>query len=129
MNNKSEQYYQAGLELLQEKLYDQSVVCFYYSVLQQMMYSLTIAENNPVAYENQNPLDENLPFRICNDVIQRIKGTYKKDIEYIREKFLMGLLAYRHKADYSGDSITQLECLDCREWCEGSRSRLKKLFN
>lgn len=129
MNNRSEQNYQAGLALLRMGMYDQSVVCFYYSVLQQMMYSLNISKLRPIPYDEQNPLDENLPYRIFGDVVERIKSTYKNDISYLRENFLYGLLELRHKADYAAEEITQLECLDCREWCEGSRARLTKLFN
>lgn len=85
MNQRSDVYYKAGLELLSKRLYSQSIACFYYSVLQKMWYSLTVSPLRPMAYKDQNPLDENIHERTLEDIISRLIG--RKDIEKVNVTF------------------------------------------
>ena len=52
MDSKSALSLDAGNKLVADKLYTQSVHCFYYSVLQMMMYRLTQCKDNAFSYED-----------------------------------------------------------------------------
>jgi len=125
MNQRSDVYYNAGLELLSKKLYSQSIACFYYSVLQKMWYSLTVSSSRPMSYENQNPLDENIHERTLEDIISRL--IKPKDVEKMKELFRK-MLSLRKKADYEPELCSQVECADCRNWCESLRRFLDERF-
>ena len=126
MNQRSDIYYKAGIELLSKRLYSQSIACFYYSVLQKMWYSLTVSPLCPMAYEDQNPLDENIHERTLEDITLRLTG--RKDIEKMNELFRDKMLPLRKKADYDPALCSQEECVDCREWCESLRRLLNERF-
>ena len=126
MNQRSDVYYNAGLELLSKRLYSQSIACFYYSVLQKMLYSLTISPLRRKAYEDQNPLDENIHKRTLEDITSRING--RKDIEKINELFRDKMLPLRKKADYEPAQCYIEECAECRGWCESLRRLLDERF-
>lgn len=126
MNQRSDVYYKAGLELLSRRLYSQSIACFYYSVLQKMWYSLTVSPLRPMAYEDQNPLDEDIHERTLGNIISRL--TIRRDVEKIKEFFHENMLPLRKKADYSPTLCSQEECVECREWCESLRRLLDERF-
>lgn len=126
MNQRSDVYYKAGLELLSKRLYSQSIACFYYSVLQKMWYSLTVSPLHPMAYENQNPLDENIHERTLEDITLRL--IRRKDIKKMNELFRDKMLPLRKKADYDPALCSQKECVECREWCESLRRLLDERF-
>lgn len=126
MNQRSDIYYEAGLELLSKRLYSQSIACFYYSVLQKMWYSLTVSPLHPMAYENQNPLDENIHERTREDVIMRLSRS--KDVEKVNDLFRDKLLPLRKKADYEPALCSLEECVSSREWCESLRRILDECF-
>lgn len=126
MKQRSDVYYNAGLELLSKRLYSQSIACFYYSVLQKMWYSLTVSPISPMAYENQNPLDENIHKRTLENITLRLIG--RKDIEKMNELFRDKMLPLRKKADYAPTLCSQEECVVCREWCESLRRFLDERF-
>lgn len=126
MNQRSYVYYKAGIELLSKRLYSQSIACFYYSVLQKMWYSLTVSPLRPMAYENQNPLDENIHERTLEDITLRLIG--RKDIEKMNELFRDKMLPLRKKADYDSALCSQEECVECRGWCESLRRLLDERF-
>lgn len=126
MNQRSDVYYKAGLELLSRRLYSQSIACFYYSVLQKMWYSLTVSPLRPMAYEDQNPLDENIHERTLENIISRL--TIRRDVEKINEFFHENMLPLRKKADYYPNLCSQEECVECREWCESLRRLLDERF-
>lgn len=126
MNQRSDIYYNAGIELLSKRLYSQSIACFYYSVLQKMWYSLTVSPLRPMAYEDQNPLDENIHERTLEDITLRLNG--RKDIEKMNELFRDKMLPLRKKADYDPDLCSEDECADCREWCDSLRRLLDERF-
>lgn len=127
MNQRSDVYYKAGLELLSKRLYSQSIACFYYSVLQKMWYSLTISPLRPMAYEEQNPLDEDIHERTREDITLRLTG--RKDIEKVNDLFRDKLLPLRKKADYEPTLCTLEECTDSRMWCESLRRLLDERFS
>lgn len=126
MNQRSAVYYRAGLELLSKRQYSQSIACFYYSVIQKMWYSLTVSSLRPMAYEDQNPLDEDIHERTLKDITLRLTG--RKDVEKVNDLFRDKMLPLRKKADYEPTLCTQEECLECREWCESLRSLLNYRF-
>lgn len=126
MNQRSDVYYKAGLELLSKRLYSQSIACFYYSVLQKMWYSLTVSPLRPMAYKDQNPLDENIHERTLEDIISRLIG--RKDIEKVNVLFRDNMLPLRKKADYDSALCSQEECVECRGWCESLRRLLDERF-
>ncbi len=125
MNQRSDVYYKAGLELLSKRLYSQSIACFYYSVLQKMWYSLTVSPLHPKAYEDQNPLDEDIHIRTLENITSRLR---RKDREKINELFRDKMLPLRKKADYDSALCSQEECVECREWCESLRRLLDERF-
>lgn len=126
MNQRSDIYYNAGLELLSKRLYSQSISCFYYSVLQKMWYSLTVSPLRPMSYENQNPLDEDIHERTLEDITMRLIG--RKDVEKVNDLFRDKLLPLRKKADYEPALCSLEECVDSREWCESLRRLLDERF-
>lgn len=126
MDVRSQIYYQAGVNLLSARLYDQSIACFYYSVLQKMMYSLTVSKRNPIPYENQNPLDENIHKRMLSDIVQRINTS---DSGVFQSLFLNDLLPKRKTADYEQTDITMDACVEYRALCDRMLSILKRYFN
>lgn len=126
MNQRSNIYFKAGVELLSKGLYSQSIACFYYSALQKMWYSLTISTLHPMAYENQNPLDENIHKRTLENISLNI--TRHKDLEKVNDLFRDKLLPLRKKADYEPDLCSLEECVECRAWCESLRSLLNERF-
>lgn len=126
MNVRSQNYYQAGVNLLSARLYEQSIACFYYSVLQRMMYSLTVSKNNPVPYDNQNPLDENIHKRMLSDIVQRINTS---DSGVFQSLFLDDLLPKRKGADYEQTELTMDDCVEYRALCDRLLSMLKRYFN
>lgn len=126
MNQRSDVYYNAGLALLSKKLYSQSIACFYYSVLQKMLYSLTISPIRPIDYKDQNPLDEDIHKRTLDDIISRLSS--RKDTDKINCLFRDKMLPLRKKADYEPDLCSQVECAECRGWCESLRKLLDERF-
>lgn len=125
MLRRSEENLKAALLLLGGHNYDGSAVAFYYSVLQRMMYALNEAEKRPLAYENQNPLNEELHHKVLQEIINRI-GNKKQEDDF--EELFEELFNLRKKADYSSDSICQEECVKCRDLYEKLMARLDRFF-
>lgn len=115
----------AALLLMKKQHYDSSVVAFYYSVLQRMMFALNGAEIRPIPYERQNPLNEDIHYKILIEITNRI--AIKREEESFKEQF-EDLFSYRKKADYQSEPITQEECVECRMLHEGLMARLNHLF-
>lgn len=114
----------AALFLLSTHCYDSSAVAFYYAVFQRMMYALDHAEKRPLHYDSQNPLNEDIHFKILTEIKNRLPG---KEEEGFEGQF-MKLLGYRKKADYSLEPISQDDCLDCRELYDWLIGRLDRYF-
>ena len=119
-NNES-----AALLLLGQNYYDNSVVSFYYSVLQRMMYALKNSDKRPIPYDQQNPLNEDIHFKILAEIRNRITNT--REEQAFSESFNR-LFEYRKKADYSSESITMDECVECRSLHEGLMKKLDRFF-
>jgi len=112
----------AALFLLSVHCYDSSAVAFYYAVFQRMMYALDHAEKRPLHFDSQNPLNEDIHFKILSEIQNRLPG---KESELYAEQF-MKLFNYRKKADYQMDSISLDDCLICRDlydWLIGKMNR------
>lgn len=125
MLRRSEDNEKAALLLLGKRNYDGSVVAFYYSVLQRMMYALNEAERRPLPYESQNPLNEELHHKILTEITNRIDN--RRDEDGFKAQF-EELFDLRKKADYQAESITQDECAKCRMLYEGLKEKLNRLF-
>ena len=57
-----------------------------------------------MAYEDQNPLDENIHERTLEDITLRLNG--RKDIEKMNELFRDKMLPLRKKADYGKVAVS-----------------------
>lgn len=125
MLRRSEDNHKAALVLLSKCNYDGSVVAFYFSVLQRMMYALNEAEKRPLPYESQNPLNEELHHKILKEITNRIEN--KKQGDDFEELF-EELFNLRKKADYSADFISQDECTQSRDLYEKLTARLDRFF-
>lgn len=125
MLRRSEDNAKAALLLLGKRNYDGSVVAFYYSVLQRMMYALNGAERRPLPYESQNPLNEELHHKILMEITNRIDN--RRDEDGFRAQF-EELFELRKKADYEAESITQDECVKSRMLYDGLMEKLNRLF-
>lgn len=125
MLKRSEDNEKAALLLLGKRYYDGSVVAFYYSVLQRMMYALNEAERRPLPYESQNPLNEELHHKILTEITNRIDN--RRDEEGFKAQF-EELFDLRKKADYQTECITLDDCAKCRTLYEGLKEKLNRLF-
>lgn len=122
---RSEDNHKAALMLLSKCNYNGSVVAFYFSVLQRMMYALNEAERRPLPYESQNLLNEELRHKILKEITNRIDN--KKQADDFEELF-EELFDLRKKADYSADFISQDECTQSRDLYEKLKARLDRFF-
>lgn len=125
MLQRSRNNERAALLLMGKRNYDGSVVAFYYSVLQRMMYALNEAERNPLPYDQQKPLDGNIHYFILSEIRSRIMN--RRESEIFKEQF-EDLFSFRKKADYKAESISQEECAECRTTYEGLMYKLNRFF-
>ena len=125
MLKRSEDNHKAALLLLSKGIYDGSVVAFYYSVLQRMMYALNEAEKRPLSYESQNQFNEEFHHKMMMEIKNRIQNTRQGN--YFEDLF-EELFNLRKKADYQADSISQDECARSRSLYEGLIERLNRYF-
>ena len=97
---------------MMDNFYNQSVVCYYYSVLQRMMYILAERVGEPVSYEMQAPMGEDKHYWLCEEIKGRISSrTYRNQFS---EAFGR-LRDYRHDADYEQKNFTRDDCLEVRD--------------
>lgn len=121
MEDRSGIYDKTAYRLMMDNFYNQSVVCYYYSVLQWMMYTLAERVAAPVSYTNQAPMGEDKHHWLCEEIKGRISNpTYRNQFS---EAFEM-LREYRHEADYETRQFTKEECVGVRELV----SRVKSLI-
>jgi len=125
MLKRSNENKNAALLLMGKRNYNGSVVAFYYSVLQRMMYALNEVESNPLPYDQQKPLDGNIHYFILNEVRSRIAN--RRESENVKGQF-EELFSFRKKADYKEENITQDECVECRTIYDGLISKLNRFF-
>jgi excinuclease UvrABC helicase subunit UvrB len=125
MLRRSEDNAKAALLLLGKRNYNGSVVAFYYSVLQRMMYALNETDRRPLKYESQNPLNEELHHKILTEITNRIDSRRDEDGFKVQFEYLFEL---RKKADYEAENITQDECAKSRTLYEGLMEKLNRLF-
>lgn len=107
MAERSVVYAQSALYYYQNKKYNESIVCYYYSVLHQMIYSLLNSNNRPLQKFEINPNLEDLHLRVLYKIKERISTSDDKTFE---SKF-NDLLELRHKADYSEDDSSEEDAL------------------
>lgn len=107
MAERSFVYAQSALYYYQNGKYNESIVCYYYSVLHQMIYSLLNSNNRPIQKIEINPNSEDLHLRVLYKIIERISTCDDKTFE---SKF-NDLLELRQKADYSEDDASEEDAL------------------
>lgn len=125
MLSRSVDNQKAALLLMDRRNYDGSVVAFYFSVLQRMMYALNETERRVLPYERQNPLNQELHHKILMEITNRIDS--RRDEDSFRVQFEK-LYELRKKADYEAESITQEECAKSRTLYDGLMEKLNRLF-
>ena len=125
MLSRSVDNQKAALLLMDRRNYDGSVVAFYFSVLQRMMYALNETERRVLPYERQNPLNQELHHKILMEITNRIDN--RRDEDSFRVQFEK-LYELRKKADYEAESITQEECAKSRTLYDGLMEKLNRLF-
>ena len=79
MLSRSVDNQKAALLLMDRRNYDGSVVAFYFSVLQRMMYALNETERRVLPYERQNPLNQELHHKILMEITNRIDSRRDED--------------------------------------------------
>lgn len=125
MLKRSEDNGKAATLLLNKKEYNGAVAAYYYSVLQRMMYALKEDTSRPLPYERQNPLNENIHNRILTEIRNRFTNG-REETSFINN--FEKLSGFRKKADYTADSITQDECVECRSLYERLIGILDRFF-
>lgn len=115
MDVKARNSYDCGNQLLNNKIYlDQSVHCFYYSLIQLMKYKLANLQKDPINYKKQDEGSNGdsshnwLMNKIYLQFSNRNLGNDFQDV-FIKLKKL------RKVADYGTEQITLDECLDCKD--------------
>lgn len=112
MEERSRIYENTAYRLMMDNFYNQSVVCYYYSVLQWMMYILAERVAVPVSYANQAPMGEDKHNWLCQEIKDRISSpNYRSQFSEAFEK----LRGCRHEADYEARRFTKEECVEVRE--------------
>ena len=106
------EYQKASEVLFKDSEYNNCCTCLYYSALHRMMYAIVHDPQHPRAYDDLNPLDENLHKRIFSSILNKI--TNKRDEDIIKDSF-NGLFDLRHIADYNPDSLTQDDAFTAKQ--------------
>lgn len=129
MDIKSTRSFNAGLSLIANKFYSQSIHCFYYSVLQMMKFKLATCSINPIDYEGQTDKaklnNKSTHDWLFHEILYRIplKGKMK---ENFIEDFKI-LKNDRVVADYRKRSFTQDESAGCRLIADRLLANLRNL--
>jgi len=112
MEERSRIYENTAYRLMMDNFYNQSVVCYYYSVLQWMMYILAERVVAPVSYVEQAPMGEDKHHWLCEEIKGRISNpNYRNQFSEAFEK----LRECRLEADYETKQFTKDECVVVRE--------------
>ena len=115
MDVKARNSYDCGNQLLNNKTYlDQSVHCFYYSLIQLMKYKLANLHSNSISYEKQD--EDSNGDSSHNWLINQIY--LKFDSRKLGNNFqdvCINLKRLRKKADYGSEQITLDECLNSKD--------------
>lgn len=111
MEERSGIYKDTAYRLMMENFYNQSVVCYYYSVLQRMMYLLAETAVERIPYGEQAPMGEDKHSWLSERIKERISSPRYR-IQFV-EAFDK-LRELRHAADYEQKNFTKEECLGVR---------------
>ena len=117
MRTKADNSFETGKMLAEnndDKFWNSSVHCFYYSVLQYMKHLLNSHIAKPLPYSNQNTSGGSSHDFILDQIKNRLTHTTAKFQSDFTQKFRC-LRQLRVEADYSDKQFTQAECLDCRD--------------
>lgn len=107
---------------MMDNFYNQSVVCYYYSVLQRMMYLLAETAVERIPYTAQAPMGEDRHSWLCERIKDRIsspryRSLFAEAFDKLRE--------LRHAADYEQKNFTKDECLNVKTLAEQLYSLLR----
>lgn len=109
MEERSRIYKDVAYRLMIDNFYNQSVVCYYYSVLQRMMFLLAETAVERIAYTAQAPVGEDKHTWLCEKIKERIsspryRSQFAEAFDRLREK--------RKEADYEQKNFTKDECFE-----------------
>ena len=125
MDIKARNSFDCGVSLLNSKqYYDQSVHCFYFSIIQLMKYKLANLKNNAVDYADQ---DNRSTGGSSHDWLMTqmfYSFSNRKDGNHFQDVFLQ-MKRLRKLADYGCEHISLDQCLDCRELREKAENYLR----
>ena len=107
---------------MMDNFYNQSVVCYYYSALQRMMYILAETASNSIAYASQARIEEDKHSWLCERIKERIpnsqyRSQFADAFEQLREN--------RKLADYGQKIFTKEECLEMKELATRTIEKLR----
>lgn len=122
---KSTKTYDCGDKLLTGNSYfDQSIHCFYYSIIQLMKYKLAHLSRGAISYDEQAERSKNssshqfLLEQILIHIANREKANYFRDVFKALKKF-------RTEADYGEKLMSKEDCLECKELNERAKNYLR----
>lgn len=125
MNVKSDDSFDAGVELINKKFYTQSIHCLYYSVLQLMMYKLAVAKDHPLSYEQQKAKKALFSSSTHDWLFSEIRGRFSGRVRNVFQEDFHFLKQQRIDADYERRVFTDEDSLKCRELSERLRAKLR----
>lgn len=111
MEERSRIYKDTAYRLMMDNFYNQSVVCYYYSVLQRMMYLLAETAVEHIPYTVQSPMGEDRHTWLCERIKERIsspryRSQFVEAFEQLRVK--------RKEADYDQKYFTKDDCVEVK---------------
>ena len=125
MNRKSSESIDTAQELINKKLFTQSVHCSYYAVIQLMQYKLATTKDNPISYEDQRSKIGNAGGSHEYLLIEIKKRLNYKDAKSFTEEF-RDLKSNRVDADYTQRQFNDIEGCECKAEAD---KLIKKLQN
>ena len=111
MEERSRIYENTAYRLMLDNFYNQSVVCYYYAVLQRMMYILAEAVAERIPYSAQAPMGEDRHNWLCERIKDRISSPRYRS--QFAEAFGQ-LRDLRKTADYEHKNFSKDECLSVK---------------
>ena len=127
MDVKSARSFEAGNKLVANKLYTTSIHCFYYSVLQMMMFKLTKCKDNAMTYEEQKEKIRLFNSSTHDWLFSEIRNKLKKKSRVVFIEDFKDLRNDRVGADYNLRAFSMIESVGCRQKAENLLAKLREI--
>lgn len=120
------EYKEAAQKLKSARVYNEAVVCYYYSVLHRMMYALVNDPAEHKSYDGFAPIGKGTGDKVKELILNtgkfrgNTKDSFKSDFEDLKDM--------RKKADYSPENINEAELLECAEMHQRLMAKLRNSF-